>query len=112
MALFITLDNVYRLYDLDATRKIDGIVVFHQYHKPNQDYTKHSRLFEGLLLGVVLKGSMKTQIHFTEYEVKEGDIAVLVGNVSRINGLFDIKSHVFHSITQYFYIGVLSFQSH
>lgn len=77
MALFITLDNVYRLYDLDATRKIDGIVVFHQYHTPNQDYTKHSRLFEGLLLGVVLKGSMKTQIHFTEYEVKEGDIAVV-----------------------------------
>ncbi|AJH15113.1 helix-turn-helix domain-containing protein [Myroides profundi] len=77
MALFITLDNVYSLYDLDAARKIDGIVVFHQYSKANQNYKKHSRLFEGLLLGVVLKGAMKTQIHFSEYEVNEGDIAVV-----------------------------------
>ncbi|WP_410881444.1 helix-turn-helix domain-containing protein [Myroides sp. DW712] len=77
MALFITLDNVYGLYDLDGTRKIEGIVVFHQHHTPNQDYTKHSRLFEGLLLGIVLKGSMRTRIHFTEYEVQEGDIAVV-----------------------------------
>ncbi|MEK6508855.1 MULTISPECIES: AraC family transcriptional regulator [Myroides] len=77
MAVFITLDNVYKLYDLDAARKIDGIVVFHQYSKTNQNYKKHSRLFEGLLLGVVLKGSMKAQIHFSEYEVKEGDVAVI-----------------------------------
>jgi AraC family transcriptional activator of pobA len=77
MALFITLDNVYSLYNLDTTRKIEGIVVFHQHNKANQSYKKHSRLFEGLLLGIVLKGSMKTQIHFSEYEVKEGDIAVV-----------------------------------
>ena len=77
MALFITLDNVYSLYDLDSTKKIEGIVVFHQHNKENQNYKKHSRLFEGLLLGVVLKGAMKTQIHFSEYEVKEGDIAVV-----------------------------------
>lgn len=58
MALFITLDNVFSLYDLDPARKIDGIVVFHQHSKANQSYKKHSRLFEGLLLGVVLKGTM------------------------------------------------------
>lgn len=77
MALFITLDNVYSLYNLDSTRKIEGIVVYHQHHKANQRYKKHSRLFEGLLFGFVLKGTMKTQIHFSEYEVKEGDIAVV-----------------------------------
>ncbi|MGG5576334.1 hypothetical protein ACPDHL_03190 [Myroides sp. C15-4] len=69
MALFITLDNVYGLYDLDATRKTAGIVVFHQHSMANQNYKKHSRLFEGLLVGVVEKGSMKTRIHFAEYEV-------------------------------------------
>lgn len=77
MALFITLDNVYGLYDLDSTRKIEGIVVFHQHNTGDQDYKKHSRLFEGLLIGVVVKGTMKTQIHFAEYEVQEGDIALV-----------------------------------
>lgn len=77
MALFITLDNVYSLYNLDTTSRIEGIVVFHQHNKTNQNYKKHSRLFEGLLIGVVLKGSMKTQIHFSEYEVQEGDIAIV-----------------------------------
>ncbi|TGN21946.1 helix-turn-helix domain-containing protein [Empedobacter tilapiae] len=77
MALFITLDNVYSLYNLDTTSRIEGIVVFHQHNKANQNYKKHSRLFEGLLIGVVLKGSMKTQIHFSEYEVQEGDIAIV-----------------------------------
>ncbi|WP_333660978.1 helix-turn-helix transcriptional regulator [Chishuiella changwenlii] len=77
MALFITLDNVYSLYNLDATSKMEGIVVFHQHNKANQNYNKHSRIFEGLLLGIVLKGSMKTQIHFSEYEVKQGDIAIV-----------------------------------
>ncbi len=77
MALFITLDNVYGLYDLDTTRKTAGIVVFHQHNMANQNYKKHSRLFEGLLVGVVVKGSMKTRIHFTEYEVQAGDIALV-----------------------------------
>ncbi|MDR0227448.1 MAG: AraC family ligand binding domain-containing protein [Flavobacteriaceae bacterium] len=77
MALFITLDNVYKLYNIDALEKTEGIVVFHQYSSSKDSYTKHSRLFEGLLLGFVLKGSMKAQIHFTEYELNAGDIAVL-----------------------------------
>ncbi|MGS4347414.1 helix-turn-helix domain-containing protein [Myroides odoratus] len=77
MALLITLDNVYSLYPLDAARKREGIVVFHQHNKANQVYKKHSRLFEGLLIGIVVKGTMRTQIHFAEYEVKAGDIAVV-----------------------------------
>lgn len=55
MALFITLDNVYSLYDPDSSGKEDGIVVFHQHNTLNQNYKKHSHLFEGLLLGFVLK---------------------------------------------------------
>lgn len=77
MALFITLDNVYKLYNVDTKQKTDGIIVFHQYSSSTDNYTKHNRLFEGLLLGFVLKGSMTTQIHFSDYEVNIGDIAVV-----------------------------------
>lgn len=77
MALFITLDNVYKLYQVDKVEKTDGIIVFHQYSDAVDHYTKHNRLFEGLLLGFVLKGSMTTQIHFSAYEVHAGDIAVV-----------------------------------
>lgn len=77
MALFITLDNVYQLYPIDPSKKTDGIVVFHQLAGSGHGYTEHSRLFDGLLLGFMLKGSMKMQIHFFEYEINAGDIAVL-----------------------------------
>lgn len=77
MALFITLDNVYKLYNINSIDKTDGIVVFHQHSSSTNSYTKHSRLFDGLLLGFVLKGSMKAQIHFADYELNVGDIAVL-----------------------------------
>ncbi|WP_333862856.1 helix-turn-helix domain-containing protein [Sphingobacterium sp.] len=77
MALFITLDNVYQLYPIDFSKKTDGIVVFHQLAGSSHGYTEHSRLFDGLLLGFMLKGSMKMQIHFLEYEINAGDIAVL-----------------------------------
>lgn len=77
MALFITLDNVYQLYPIDYSKKTDGIVVFHQLAGSSHGYTEHSRLFDGLLLGFMLKGSMKMQIHFLEYEINAGDIAVL-----------------------------------
>lgn len=77
MPLFITLDNVYKLYDIDSTKKTEGIVVVHQHNTPDNTYTQHSRLFDGLLLGFVVKGSMKMNIHFLEYEVNAGDIAIL-----------------------------------
>ena len=77
MALFITLDNVYKLYNLDPSEKMEGIVILSQQNDPNKKYTNHSRLFDGLLLGFMIKGSMKSQIHFLEYEINEGDIAVL-----------------------------------
>ncbi|HAE66536.1 MAG TPA: AraC family transcriptional regulator [Sphingobacterium sp.] len=77
MALFITLDNVYQLYPIDPSKKTDGIVVFHQLAGSSAGYTEHSRLFDGLLLGFMLKGAMKMQIHFLDYEIKAGDIAVL-----------------------------------
>ncbi|MFA4870654.1 MAG: AraC family transcriptional regulator [Pedobacter sp.] len=77
MALFITLDNVYKLYNLDPAKKTEGIVVLRQQNDPEKKYTNHSRLFDGLLLGFMIQGSMRSQIHFLEYEIKAGDIAVL-----------------------------------
>jgi AraC family transcriptional regulator, transcriptional activator of pobA len=77
MALFITLDNVHQLYNIDSSKKMEGIVVLHQQQYPEKEYTNHARLFDGLLLGFMIKGSMKLQIHFLEYEIKAGDIAVL-----------------------------------
>lgn len=77
MALFITLNNVYQLYNIDLSKKTDGIVIFHQLNDSNNDYTEHSRLFDGLLLGFMINGSMKMQIHFLDYEINAGDIAVL-----------------------------------
>lgn len=77
MALFITLDNVYKLYNLDPSKKTEGIVILSQQNDPNKKYTSHSRLFDGLLLGFMVQGSMKSQIHFLEYEINTGDIAIL-----------------------------------
>lgn len=77
MALFLTLDNVYRLYNIDPSKKMEGIVVLHQQNQPEKQYTEHSRLFDGLLLCFMIQGSMKSQIHFLEYEINAGDIAVL-----------------------------------
>lgn len=77
MALFITLDNVYKLYNLDPSKKTEGIIVLSQQNGPNKEYTSHSRLFDGLLLGFMVQGSMKSHIHFLEYEINTGDIAIL-----------------------------------
>lgn len=77
MALFITLDNIDQLYNIDSSKKTDGIVIFHQFNDSNKEYTKHSRLFDGLLLGFMIRGSMKMQIHFLDYEIHAGDIAIL-----------------------------------
>ncbi|MFP3834516.1 helix-turn-helix domain-containing protein [Chryseobacterium sp. SIMBA_028] len=77
MALFITLDNVYKLYNLDLSKKTEGIVILSQQNDPKKKYTTHSRLFDGLLLGFMVQGSMKSQIHFLEYEINTGDIAIL-----------------------------------
>lgn len=82
MALFITLDNVYQLYNIDPSKKTDGIVLFHQLPDSSNGYTKHSRLFDGLLLGFMITGSMKMQIHFLDYEINAGDIAVLPPQLS------------------------------
>ncbi|MGQ8869740.1 AraC family transcriptional regulator [Myroides sp. TSA_177.3] len=77
MALFITLDNVRTLYPMEATPTMEGIVVHRQQHQPHQSYSRHNRLFDGLLLGFMLKGTMKLNIHFSTYEIKAGDIAVI-----------------------------------
>ncbi|MFC3356458.1 MFS transporter [Sphingobacterium zeae] len=62
MALLITLDNVYKLYNLDSSKKTEGIVILNQQNDPKNEYTNNSRLFDGLLLGFLIQGSMKAQI--------------------------------------------------
>ncbi|MGL6125809.1 helix-turn-helix domain-containing protein, partial [Chryseobacterium artocarpi] len=75
--LFINLDNVYQLYNIDSSKKTDGMILFHQLPDSSNGYTEHSRLFDGLLLGFMISRSMKMQIHFLDYEINAGDIAVL-----------------------------------
>ncbi|MDN3693594.1 helix-turn-helix transcriptional regulator [Chryseobacterium tructae] len=77
MALFLTPDNVYKLYHIDPSKKMEGIVILHQKNHPGKEYKEHTRVFDGLLLGFMIQGSMKAQIHFLEYELNAGDIAVL-----------------------------------
>ncbi|MCS4304076.1 helix-turn-helix transcriptional regulator [Chryseobacterium sp. BIGb0232] len=77
MALFLTHDNVYKLYNIDPSKKMEGIVILHQQNHPGKEYTAHTRIFDGLLLGFMIQGTMKAQIHFLEYELNAGDIAVL-----------------------------------
>ncbi|OCA78462.1 transcriptional regulator, partial [Chryseobacterium contaminans] len=77
MALFLTPDNVYKLYHIDPSKKMEGIVILYQQNHPGKEYTEHTRVFDGILLGFMIQGSMKAQIHFLEYELNAGDIAVL-----------------------------------
>lgn len=77
MALLLTSENVYKLYNIDPSKKMEGIVILHQQHHPEKEYTEHTRIFDGLLLGFMIQGSMKAQIHFLEYELHAGDIAIL-----------------------------------
>ncbi|MBL1409021.1 helix-turn-helix domain-containing protein [Sphingobacterium faecale] len=77
MALLITLENVHKLYDIDRSRKMEGLVILRQSNDSDQKYTSHSRLFDGLLLAIMVKGTMRARIHFLEYTISVGDIAVL-----------------------------------
>ncbi|WP_437918794.1 AraC family transcriptional regulator [Sphingobacterium sp. LRF_L2] len=56
---------------------MDWIVIFRQGGSPDLEIQPNSRLFDGLLLGFLMRGTMKVQLHFLEYEVTAGDIAVL-----------------------------------
>lgn len=77
MALFLTSDNVHKLYDIELSKKIAGIVVLAQKHLDGQEYSEHPRLFDGLMLAFMVKGSMKARIHFLEYELCAGQIAIV-----------------------------------
>ncbi|ERJ57402.1 helix-turn-helix domain-containing protein [Sphingobacterium paucimobilis] len=77
MALLITLENIHKLYGIDRSSKTEGLVILHQSNDSEQSYHTHSRLFDGLLLAFMVKGTMKARIHFLEYTISAGDIAVL-----------------------------------
>lgn len=77
MALHITMNNVYRLYGMDSEQKIEGMVFLHQQNQAESIFNENTRLFDGLLLAFMLKGSMTTHIHFLEHEMHRGDVAIL-----------------------------------
>ena len=77
MALHITLENIHKLYNIDPTTKMEGLVVLHQHNNPEMEIKPNSRLFDGLLFGFLLRGTMKVQLHFLDYDIQAGDIAVL-----------------------------------
>ena len=77
MALLLTSDNVYKLYNIDLSKKIDGVVVLEQKHFTGHEYAENPRLFDGLILACMIKGSMKARIHFLEYELSAGQIAIV-----------------------------------
>ncbi|GAA4172215.1 helix-turn-helix domain-containing protein [Sphingobacterium ginsenosidimutans] len=77
MALSLTSDNVYKLYNIDRSKKIEGIAVLQQKHVKGQAYAEHPRLFDGLILAFMVNGSMKARIHFLEYELCAGQIAIV-----------------------------------
>ncbi|BAP32367.1 transcriptional regulator [Chryseobacterium sp. StRB126] len=78
MPLFLTLDNVYKLYNIDPSKKAEGMFIIDQNDQPQKEFTDYRHQFDGLLLGFMLKGSMRTQIHFLEYEVHADDTLVVL----------------------------------
>lgn len=77
MALHLTLENIYKLYQIDPSTKMEGIVILRQTNSTDIEIGPNSRLFDGLLLGFLIRGTMKVQLHFLEHEIEAGDIAVL-----------------------------------
>lgn len=77
MALSLTSDNVYKLYNIDLSQKTEGIALLQQKYASGQAYSENARLFDGLILAFMLKGSMKARIHFLEYELCAGQIAIV-----------------------------------
>ncbi len=54
------------------------MVILDQSNRPNREYADHRHQFEGLLLSFLTKGSMRTRIHFLEYEINAADIVVIL----------------------------------
>ncbi|AJH15229.1 helix-turn-helix domain-containing protein [Myroides profundi] len=76
MSLFLTLDYLYELHELDSSLKGDGVFIVDHTNLPIVDYAYQKHQFEGLLFGFVLKGKMTAQVHFLEYEVKAGEVII------------------------------------
>ncbi|ERJ58749.1 helix-turn-helix transcriptional regulator [Sphingobacterium paucimobilis] len=78
MPLFFTLDDIYKLYNTDPTIRVDGIVVLDKNDRPKIEYPDHRHQFDGLLFSFMIKGTMKSRIHFLEYEVNVDDTVVIL----------------------------------
>ncbi|MEC4114783.1 AraC family transcriptional regulator [Myroides pelagicus] len=77
MALLLTFKNIYQLYHLEPPQVPNGIIMLNQQYEPNLGYDKHSRLFDGLLLAYMVKGKMKAQVHFQEFDIQQGELAII-----------------------------------
>lgn len=87
MTLFLSLDQLYALHELDSALQGEGIFMVDHTDIPVQQYAYSRHQFDGLLLCFVLKGSMNAQVHFTEYEVNQGDVILALPHL-----LIDVKS--------------------
>jgi len=87
MALFLNLHQLYELHQLDSSLKGEGVFIVDHTDIPSKQYGYSRHQFEGLLLGFVLKGTMRTQVHFSEYEVKEGEVILALPHL-----MIDVKS--------------------
>ncbi|MDM1044836.1 AraC family transcriptional regulator [Myroides sp. 1354] len=74
MTSFLDLNQLYELHQLDSSLKGEGVFIVDHKDVPTRQYAYSRHQFEGLLLGFVLRGTMKTQVHFSEYEVHQGDV--------------------------------------
>ncbi|WP_060874199.1 AraC family transcriptional regulator [Myroides odoratus] len=87
MTLFLSLDQLYALHELDSSLQGEGMFLVDHTDVPVNQYAYSRHQFEGLLLGFVLKGSMRTQVHFSEYEVNQGDVILALPHV-----MIDVKA--------------------
>ncbi|MGE8380817.1 MAG: helix-turn-helix domain-containing protein [Sphingobacterium sp.] len=87
MALFLNLHQLYQLHQLDPSLKGEGIFIVDHTDIPTNQYAYSRHQFEGLLLGFVLKGTMRTQVHFSEYDVNEGDVILALPHL-----MIDVKA--------------------
>lgn len=78
MSLFLTLDHVYSLYNIDPFEKASGMFIVDQNNHPQQEHSGPKHQFDGLLMAFMMKGSIKTRIHFLEYEINAGDIVIVL----------------------------------
>lgn len=81
MISLLTLNDAYRLYEIDPYLKSGGMFIMHHNKYSIQELLGFRHQFDGLLLSFVLTGTMKTRIHFLEHDANKGDVVVILPQV-------------------------------